>query len=50
LSIEQRTAVKGGSEDPREEEDESDADVAVGDDMASFGTIGFPIEFTKYIP
>ena len=45
--IDERIAVKGGSDDPREEGDEADDEVPGGDDMASFGMIGLPIEYQK---
>ena len=44
MLIDERIAVKGGSDDPRDEGDEADDDVAGGDDKASFGMIGLPIK------
>ena len=37
-----RIAVKGGSEEPRDEWEEAEDDDAGGDDIASFGMIGLP--------
>ena len=37
-----RIAVKGGSDEPRDEWEEAEDDDAGGDDIASFGMIGLP--------
>ena len=42
LSKDERIAVKGGSEDPREDDEADDDNVPWGDDIASFGTEGLP--------